>query len=89
MFAFSPNISLRITLFKIYCEFYFLLFGILFFIVIRETTNPNGLDQHGSRLVCLTNQGNAHSFGSKNWSEYNLGETGAQWLTGHSESVAI
>ena len=36
----SPNISLRITLFNIYCDFYFLLFGF-----------PNGLDQHGSRLL--------------------------------------
>ena len=32
--TFSPNISLRITLFNIYCDFYFLLFGFLFFIVI-------------------------------------------------------
>ena len=30
----SPNISLRITLFNIYCDFYFLLFRFLFFNVI-------------------------------------------------------
>ena len=30
----SPNIFLRITLFNIYYDFYFLLFGFLFFIVI-------------------------------------------------------
>ena len=30
----SPNISLRIKLYNIYCDIYFLLFGFLFFIVI-------------------------------------------------------